>query len=117
MLLGSQDDDEEPPGSRQPSGDHAPRERSMRAPRRGRAVADAAAGPADGEGGGAAGPESPVARMLRLRKAGGGGAASGSAPAAGGPPALRPLDPEVMAERRRRNPRDAPKQGEDPDYG
>jgi hypothetical protein len=66
---------------------------------------------------------SSLGKMLRARKAAGGARsprASGAAARdgeAGGPPPLRPLDPRVIQERRRRNPRDQPSQLDDPDYG
>ncbi|KAG2451327.1 hypothetical protein HYH02_003932 [Chlamydomonas schloesseri] len=86
---------------------------------------DSAAGPSGGSVG--ANEGSTLSRMLRARKAAastrrtradseeGGQSAAGAA--ASGPGALQPLDPKVIADRRRRNPRDRPHSMEDPDYG
>lgn len=66
---------------------------------------------AQGGAEGAEGGETTLTRMLRVRKAKARAAGVGGGEEAGGatgPPPLTPLDPKVMAERRRRNPRDKP---------
>ncbi|GIL57528.1 hypothetical protein Vafri_12738 [Volvox africanus] len=63
-----------------------------------------------------------LGRMLRVRKAAGVSRQTrinSDAPPDGvpRPPPLRPLDPRIIQDRRRRNPRDQPSQLDDPDYG
>ncbi|GLC70675.1 hypothetical protein PLESTF_001020600 [Pleodorina starrii] len=123
-ISDSTDDDEEAEAAAEPAAATARRRSSGAAGPSGRRAAEREE---QEEAGGneevAEEESSTLGRMLRARKtavssrrarADAGAAADG---AAAGPPPLRPLDPRVIQERRRRNPRDQPSQLDDPDYG